>query len=102
MGNWPRIRMRVLVASVRPGGGGRGGTQLWLTMSHCTKFLPNPSLSEGGALTRLQEMSPDGDWNCAEKGLASEIGAKLIVAAAIAVHIPASIPTLCRLDTLRL
>jgi hypothetical protein len=47
-------------------------------------------------------MSPDGDWNCAEKGPACELPAEPIVAAAIAVHTPAIIPILRRLHTLRL
>src|ERR1700752_4781978 len=94
MGGWPRTRTKVLVASARPCGGGCGATQLWLEMSHCTKFLPSECWSGGGVLTRLQEMSPDGDWNCSAKGPACEGGAKPIVAAAIAVQIPAIIPIL--------
>src|ERR1700733_13143122 len=94
MGTWPRMRRKVLVASGWPGGGGCGGTQLWLAMSHCTKFFPSECWSVGGALTRLQEMSPDGDWNCAEKTLAYALAAKPIVAAAIAVHTPPIIPIL--------
>jgi hypothetical protein len=39
-------------------------------------------------------MFPDGDWNCTEKGLACELPAKPIVAAAIAMHTPATIPIL--------
>jgi hypothetical protein len=45
-------------------------------------------------------MSPDGDWNCSEK-TAREVGAKPIVAAAIAVHTPAIVPILRRMNTLR-
>jgi len=42
----------------------------------------------------VQEMSPDGDWNCSAKGPACEGGAKAIVAPAIAVHTPVIIPIL--------
>jgi len=44
-------------------------------------------------------MSPDGDWNCSEK-TAFEVGAKPIVAAAIAAHTRAIIPILRRMNTL--
>jgi hypothetical protein len=37
-------------------------------------------------------MSPDGDWNCSEKMLACELGAKPIVAAPTIAHTPAMIP----------
>jgi hypothetical protein len=67
------MRTKVLVPSPWSGGGGRGGTQLWSAMSHCTKFFARESVSKGGALTRLQEMSPDGDWNCAEKTAAKMV-----------------------------
>jgi hypothetical protein len=93
-GAWPRIRRNVLVASARPGGAGRGATQLWLAMSHCTKFFGSECWSRGGWLTRLQETSPDADWNCVEKGLACELPAEPIVAAMIAAHIPAITPSL--------
>ena len=42
----------------------------------------------------MQEMSPDGDWNCSEKGLACELAAKPIVAVAMTVHTPVIIPIL--------
>ena len=42
----------------------------------------------------MQEMSPAGDWNCAEKGPAYELAAKAIVAAPIIADTPAIIPTL--------